>query len=108
MPAAGFSFPYNPNKSFQAPFVGSVTREFCFAHENSIFYVGMRSLKKKLLNQIDYAIIDLKRTMKQEFELLLNGGRLFYTKSGLFGINISSNYQFGCEVFKLAPAAQPR
>jgi hypothetical protein len=68
----------------------------------------MRSLKRKLLNQIDFAEIELKRTMKQEFELLLNRGRLFYTKSGLFGINISSRYQFGCKVFKLAPAAQPR
>jgi hypothetical protein len=45
--------------------------------------------------------------MKHEFELLLNRGKLFYTKSGLFGINISSSYQFGGEVFKLAPAAQP-
>jgi hypothetical protein len=77
------------------PSVDFVTREFSFMHESSMFYDGMRSLKKDLVNQIDYAVIELKRTLKQEFELLLNHGRLFYTKRGLFGINISSSYQFG-------------
>jgi hypothetical protein len=107
MPAAGFNLPNNLNNSFHDSSVGLVTREFSFVHENSIFYVGMRSLKKKLLNQIDYVVNELKRTMKREFELLLNRGRLFYTKCGMFGINVSNYYQFGCEVFKLAPAAQP-
>jgi uncharacterized phage-like protein YoqJ len=70
-------------------------------------YVGMRNVKRSVFNQIDYAVVEIRRTMKQEIELLLNRGRLFYTKSGLFGINISSSYQFGSEVFKLEPAAQP-
>jgi hypothetical protein len=63
----------------------------------------MNCLKSDVLNQIDYTVVELK----QEFELLLNRERLFYTKSGLFGINISSSYQFGVEVFKLASPAQP-
>jgi hypothetical protein len=59
-PAAGFSLPNNLNNSLQAPSVGPVTREFSFVHEDSICYVEMRSLKEKLLNQIDYTVIELK------------------------------------------------
>jgi hypothetical protein len=108
MPAECLGFPNNPNNLIHVSSTGLEAREFSFIHEDSVFYVGMKSLKKGKLNQIDFAVIELKRTLKQEFELLLNRGRLFYTKSGLFGVNISSSYQFGCEVFKLAPAAQPR
>jgi hypothetical protein len=108
MPAKFLNFPNNLNNSSHVSSVGFETREFSFTHENSVFFVGMRSLKQSYLNQIDFTIIELKQTLKQDFELLLNRGRLFYTKSGLFGINISNSYQFGCEVFKLAPTAQPR
>jgi hypothetical protein len=106
MPAL-YSFPNNLNNFSHVSSAGYITREFSFTHESSIIFVGMRSLKRNFVNQIDFAVVELKRTLKQEYELLLNQGRLFYTKSGLFGVNISNPYQFGCEVFKLAPASQP-
>jgi hypothetical protein len=59
-------------------------------------------------NQIEYAVVEVKRTLKREFELHLNQGRLFYTKSGLFGVNVSRLFQFDEDVFKLAPTAHPR
>jgi hypothetical protein len=108
IPAKFLNFPNNLNDSSHVSSIGFETREFSLTHESSIFFVGMRSLKQSYLNQIDFTIIELKRTLKQDFELLLNHGRLFYKKSGLFGVNISDSYQFGCEVFKLASAAQPR
>jgi hypothetical protein len=106
MPVNYLCFPDNPNRFSHAWSVGFETREFSFMHEDSIFYVGMRSLKRSMMNQIDYLVVELKRILKQDFELLLNRGRLFYTKSGLLGVNVSSSYQFDCEVFKLASAAQ--
>jgi hypothetical protein len=107
MPASYLTFPSNSNDYAHASSVGVETREFILMHEGNVMYVGMINVKRNVFNQIDYSVVELKRTLKQEFELLLNRGRLFYTKSGLFGINISSSYQFGREVFKLAPAAQP-
>jgi hypothetical protein len=107
MPAEYLSFQNDLNNSSHASSKGLETKEFSFMHENSMIYVVMRSLKKGKLNQLVYTAVVLKQTLKQEFELLLNRVRLFYTKSRLFGVNISSYYQFGYEVFKLAHAAQP-
>jgi hypothetical protein len=98
----------NSNSFAHAPTVGFEARDFCYNHEGSVFYVGMRNSKCSWYSQIDYAVLELKRTEKRELELLLNRGRLIYTKSGLFGVNYSNSYQFDDFLFKLTSAANRR
>jgi hypothetical protein len=98
----------NSNNSFHAPTVGFEARDFIYKHGKSTFYVGMKNLKCSGYSQIDYAVLELRQTLKQELELLLNRGRLIYTKSGVFDVSYSSSFQFGNQVLKLASAAKPR
>jgi hypothetical protein len=76
----------NSNSFIHAPTVGFEARDFCYKHEGSVFYVGMRNSRCSWYSQVDYTVLEIKLTMKLELELLLNRGRLIYTKSGLLGV----------------------
>jgi hypothetical protein len=83
-------------------------REFVFTHGDVVFYVGMKQSKVGAINQIGYTVIEADRTSKKNVEFRLNRGKFFSTKSGMFGINESSCYQFDPEIIKLAPVSYPR
>jgi hypothetical protein len=106
LPVINLLDPNNLNSFAHAPTVGAESRELVFKHDGNVIYVGMKKLKFGQFSQFDYLSLEFNRTSKQESELLLNCGRFFYTKSGLFGINVSYSFQFGSEVFELAPAAK--
>jgi hypothetical protein len=67
----------------------------------------MRNAKLDFCSQIDYTIVE----MKKQQELLLNRGRLIYTKLGLFGVNYSKSFpfpfQFDEEVSKFTSETNP-
>jgi hypothetical protein len=107
LPAINLYDPNNLNKLAHAPTSGVETNEFVLMHEGNVMYVGMKKLKFGQFSQFDYLNAEFNRTLKHDFELLLNRGRLFYTKSGMFGTSFSSSYHLGSEIFKLAPAAYP-
>jgi hypothetical protein len=93
----------NSNIFIHAPSVGCEARDFCFVHDDSTFYVGMKNIRFDCYSQIDYLGLEVKRAAKQE--LLLNRGRLIYTRSGLFGVNHFNSYQFDDVLTKLSSAA---
>jgi hypothetical protein len=64
----------------------------------------MKNVKFDSYSQIDYAIIEFRRTKQQE--LLLNRGRLIYTKNALFGVNYSNSFQFDEVVSKFSSEAK--
>jgi hypothetical protein len=97
----------NPNYLSHVHTEDLEVKEFWFMHGESFYYAGMKHSKEGAFNQIDYAVVEVRRTLKREIELHLNHGKLFYTKSGLFGVNVSSFYQFDFEVFKLDSATYP-
>jgi hypothetical protein len=65
----------------------------------------VKNIRLECCSQIDYLILEVKRAAKQE--LLLNRGRLIYTRSGLFGINHFSSFQFDDVLSMFAAAAKP-
>jgi hypothetical protein len=95
----------NPIFFAHAPSVGCEARDCCFKHGGSIFYVGMKNIRFDCYSQIDYLVLGVKRAAKQE--LLLNRGRLIYTRSGLFGVNYFDAYQFDDVLSKFSSAAKP-
>jgi hypothetical protein len=107
LPVINLLDPNDPSNLAHAPTSGVETNELVLMHDGNITYVGMKKLQFGQFSQFDYLSLEFNRTSKQEFELLLNRGRFFYTKSGMSCKSFSSSYQFGEEVFKLAPAAYP-
>jgi hypothetical protein len=99
-----FSCQNNPDDLFHVHTKDPKVNEFSFSHGEVLYHVGMKHLGKGVFNQIGYAVLEVSRTLKQGIELRLNQGRLFNTKSGIFGINESSYYQFDQDIIKLATA----
>jgi hypothetical protein len=94
----------NSNNYHHASSKGCKTKEFCFEHDGNSFYVGMKNVKFDSCSQIDYVICEFRRTKQQE--LLLNRGRLIYTKNWLFGVNYSNSFQFDEVVSKFTSEAK--
>jgi hypothetical protein len=74
-------------------------------HDGNVYYVGMKNIQFADYNQMDYIVCEVRRTAKQE--LLLNRGRLIYTKSGVFGVNYFNSFWLEDVLSKLTSDTKP-
>jgi hypothetical protein len=98
---------YNLHVNCHSKMDDLVVKEFTCNHRGNLYYVRIENQFTGLLNQFKFAVLGLIQTSKQRIELHLNREKIFYTKSGMFRVSVSSCYQFEPEFVKLASAAYP-